>query len=99
QGVLRIQNSTALGLGQTAAGAATTATVESGAALELMESVSTENGGLQAGLELGVLQSLVLSGPGNNTTPGGPVDTLAVIPPAAGMTADAGGDHLIRGAI
>jgi autotransporter-associated beta strand protein len=99
QGVLRIQNSEALGYNGTASGSANTTTVESGAALELMESVSSEAGGEQAGLELGLLKSLILSGPGNNTTPSGHVDPLAVIPPTASMTQDAGGDHMIRGNI
>ncbi len=60
EGVLRIQNDTALG--SSAAGT----TVEAGAALEISGAVATNNGGLAAGIQVWNEQ-VTLSGPGNST--------------------------------
>ncbi len=69
EGVLRVQNNTALGLPIAAAIAGQnptpdTTTVDSGAALELMQTNAQENGGVQTGLEIWNIQ-LILYGQGD----------------------------------
>ncbi|HXG08193.1 MAG TPA: Ig-like domain repeat protein [Gemmataceae bacterium] len=60
EGVLRIQNDTALG--STSGGTI----IRNGAALELDQTVSQLNGGIVAGIQVGQ-ESLTLNGPGNTT--------------------------------
>jgi autotransporter-associated beta strand protein len=71
EGVLRIQNDTALG--DSTAGT----TVEPGAALEIAGGIATNNGGLAAGIQVWNEQ-LTLSGPGN-TTNGALIQPLTVL--------------------
>ena len=89
-GVLLDQNNTGLGLGidpTTGNNVATNiVTVETGAALELANTIATENGGISAGVQVHG-STLVLNGTGNNLF--GDTAPLVVLPatPLAGPTA------------
>jgi large repetitive protein len=65
QGVLRIQNDTAIGL-PLAAGANTTLTVENGAALEVAPTLPLQTGSIERGLQV-FGTHLILNGTGNST--------------------------------
>jgi large repetitive protein len=69
EGVLRVQNDTALGKPSSGT------TVENGAALELAGSAASVNGGIAAGVEVWG-ESLTLNGPGNTSTTGSLIATL-----------------------
>ena len=96
EGVLTIQNDTALG-----APGAGTVTVQSGAALEIANSTTEQNGGVLNGLGIWG-KTLVLNGPGNATFNAAPLTILTGEPAATnplGLVPLIAADHMWRGPI
>jgi large repetitive protein len=83
EGVLRVQNNTALGTSEGTGPGGTT--VESGASLELASGVSQNNGGVQAGIEI-FSNHLTLNGSGDSAFDDGALTNVA-------------GDNLWRGPV